>query len=225
MFWVCAGVMLVCLVGIFGQGTPEVVGSILTGAALVWFGGVWYALPVLDMPQARIRGLHSRGRLRKAAILLQLGWALASGAILLQLAFPRSSWLFEPVAHWSVVLAGAGLIMLAILWQRLAEWTRDSDVEKIFFVVMWGLPLAGYILYAHPALVSLTRLLYLVVMVVFLAVPLGLFSLARAMSLCVYHSQEHEARTDRQKERHEKFFQGVIDPYIQATTGEESAED
>jgi MFS family permease len=166
----------------------------------------------------RSRADSGNGRLRAAARWLQLGWLLAAGAAYLA---HHATGLVNTALHWLAVLgllAGlTGIAALAVLLERLAEWTRDEDAQKMFNWTIFSWPLAVLLyvpvqffmaswfgLGAFRVISGIMVILWVLAIITF---PYGLIMLAKSVTLSILHSLEHEDREQRRQERTERFYQ------------------
>lgn len=191
----------------------------LTGLLLLslsWQVAVRFATPALDLPQARLYGFTRRSRLRLAAQWTQLAWPLAAGLALLVLAVknpPPQMAYAQDAIRLSMAVGVAGLVALAVVFERLSDWVRDAEAQKYFNGIMWGLPAGVIMLVWEPNLWWLGVVLNLVAYIMFLVYPLAMLMLARSVGLSVHHAIEYELRHERQHERKERFFEKVVEPH------------
>jgi hypothetical protein len=189
----------------------------LAAVALSWQVAVRLATPALDLPQAALRGFSRHGRLRIAVQWLQLGWMAAAVAALLGAIIGGGAAGKEPlvtIIRGGTAVGVAGLMLLALLLERLAEWARESSGEKCFNWILWTLPLAIIILIWEPPATRLGIFLYAGAIVTMLLYPFAMLILARSVGLSVHHAIEYELRRERQQERRERFFAKVIQPHV-----------
>ena len=106
----------------------------------------------------------------------------------------------------------AGLVVLSILMERLAEWARDEDAQRMFNWAMWSWPIAmlAYVpvrLFIGSWLSGTGQprvgsgvfvLLWVAAVCTF---PYGLMMLAKSVTLSILHNLEHRDRTQRKLER------------------------
>jgi len=184
----------------------------LLGVSLLWCGAVIWLTPAFDLPQAASRGFSRRGRMRRAARWLQLGWPLASGLRLIQalvtLATPVSN-MVGMLATLAVAAGLVGVVILSILLERLAEWARDDRAEHLFNWAVWAIPLTTLLLLVDlplPMVNLLFGLLWLIGIGLF---PYGLLSLSGSVTLSVVHAHEHRQREQRRAERQHRYDQQV----------------
>jgi hypothetical protein len=181
--------------------------------SVLWVGAVAWLTPAFGIPQAASRGFSRRSRTRRAARWLQWGWVFAAGLRLLQheltLTGPAAS--LTRLGFGISMLAGlAGMVVLCVLMERLAEWARDDHAQNLFNWAMWsipittglvfiGLPLGGVPLLSRVS-VALSAL-WLIGIGLF---PYALLSLSGSVTLSVVHSYEHRQREHRRAERREQ---------------------
>lgn len=192
-----------------------------------WQAGVRLAIPALELPQATIRGFTSRSRMRFATHWLQIGWPVASIGAVLNMALPSPSPLadvFVFMIQYGLMAGILGLVLLSIMQGRLAEWSCDDEAQKLLLWVMWFLIPAVWFLSIQSPLTLWTGLCYSASALVVVLYPISLLKLARSVGYCVHHALEHEGQMERQQEKRERFFSGVIDPYIDATSDNEPGE-
>ncbi|MCZ6834788.1 MAG: hypothetical protein O7G85_03345 [Planctomycetota bacterium] len=204
---------------------PEVM--ILTGLlaiSLSWQVAVRLATPTLDLPQARLWGFHRLGKLRLVAQWLQVGWPIAAGAALLSEAIPNPvppMNLLPFVLQFGLVLGITGLVILALVFERLAQWTRELEAMNLFNWIVWGLPAAVLVIPLRDYMnwwVSIVLSLFAIAML--LLYPFVMLMLARGVSLSVHHNIEYEERIERQDERKEEFFEKVLEPHMKSVPDE-----
>lgn len=199
----------------------------LAGLAIFWQVTMRLVIPALDMPQAIIRGFSRRGKLRLATHWLQLGWLVVCLSSFVTLAVKTNS----PLAPLNNMLLQAGmasgiigLILLSIMLERLSDWTRDNEAKKIFNLITWCIPLAVVFSLWGSTNFWISLISYSLILAVVVLYPMSLLILARSISYCVHHAVEHELRMERQQEKRERFFSGVVEPYIEATSDKDPAE-
>lgn len=187
----------------------------LAAIALLWVGATVWLTPAFSLPQAVARGFSQASKMRKAARRLQWGWVLAAGstALIALLSNPSTAAMkLLSLAQWIGMASGmVGIVVLSILLERLSEWARDGDAEKMFNWAAWGLPIATLMLLAdisNPILRLLTTLMWLVMACTF---PYGLLSLSKSVTLSILHSIEYRERVHRRDERTRQYHQHVAD--------------
>jgi hypothetical protein len=178
--------------------------------ATLWCGAVIWLTPAFTIPQAVIRGFSQRGRVRRTSRWLQFGWVIAAGSMLAETAIANPRPGIASViglGQWAGVAIGMiGLVMLCILLERLAEWTRDDDAQRMFNLSMWGMPIATLALLIDFT-VPLAGMIVLGFWVLSVCTfPYGLLSLSKSVTLTILHSIEHRERTERKHERDEQFM-------------------
>jgi small-conductance mechanosensitive channel len=190
----------------------------LAGLSLVWLVAAIWLTPAFDLPQAVSRGFCRKSRLRAAARWLQFGWPAACAAALgaHYVTGPLSA-LLTMITILSLVAALTGLAVMAVLLERLAEWARDEDAQKMFnwTIFCWPLALLLYIpiqfligswlgLGAFRVISGIMVILWVFAIATF---PCGLLMLAKSVTLSILHSLEHREREQRRFERKERFSQ------------------
>ena len=199
---------------------PELVPLVgLAALAVHWQVVVRLVTPAFALPQASMRGFSPRGRLRIVVQWLQLGWLLAIGATLADVAITSTSPQFDILPRLvplGLFVGVVGIFLWAILLGRLAEWTCDKAAETVFNWAVWTLPFTALLLMWTPRNFVLGLAFLVLAVVPFFMMPIGLISLAKSISYSVYHSIEHEDRQERQDTKRAKFFRGVVEPYIEA---------
>lgn len=182
------------LVGV-GPSDPGIAAAIGVTLESLWAAGVFLFAAPIDDPEAVTRGLGARSSLRRAARFLQLGWPIAMAAERSRAIVPGSP--LDPVLEWTALAAwgvgGAGLIVLALLLIRWAEWMQDEQSEKWSRLFLWsagGLPaaavLAGLLQAVMPPLVLLPVLLGLACgLGLLFLLPMSLMSIANGLDWTV----------------------------------------
>ena len=201
--------------------------SALLALAISWQLGVRLAIPALDLPQATILGFTSRSRMLISTRWLQIGWVIAAVGGELQVVVSTPSPLADfsiPIIRFGIMVGILGLVLLAIMLGRLAEWSRDDEAQKLLLWVMWLLIPAVWFFSMQPPLSRWSVLFYVASWLVVILYPVCLLKLARSVSYCVHHALESEGIKERQQEKRERFFSGVIDPYIDATSDNDHGE-
>ncbi len=143
------------------------------------------------------------------------------------MAFPGPSPLddvYVTMIRYGLMVGILGLVLLAIMQQRIAEWCRDDEAKRSLLWVMWCLIPAAWFFSIQPALSLWTVLFYVASALVVVLYPVSLLKLARSVGYCVHHAIEHEGQMERQQEKRDRFFSSVIDPYIEATGEKDPAE-
>ena len=103
----------------------------------------------------------------------------------------------------------AGIIVLAFVLQRLAEWVRDDLAEKAFAWTIWGLPVFGVLNAVLPSILIVSILVLLLLVVSVGSFPFGVLSLSRSIEYSVRHAREQEARDRRRAERLRRYDEQV----------------
>ena len=186
--------------------------------SVLWVGAVAWLTPAFGIPQAATRGFSRRSRTRQAARWLQSGWVLAAGLRLLQheLTLTGLAASLTRVGFTFGVVAGlAGMIVLCVLMERLAEWTRDDHAQRLFNWAMWTIPVTTALVCVGLPLggvLPLSRVSFVLSAVWLIGIglfPFALLSLSSSVTLSVVHSYEHRQREQRRAERREKHRNDV----------------
>jgi hypothetical protein len=199
----------------------------LCGLSLAWWFATIVLTPSFALPQAVTRGFGPASKLRKAARLLPIGWVMATFASLAReflsasspaVVFPTPTTFASLLGFAQVVgflLGMAGIVVLCILLERLADWTRDSDAQRMFNWSMWLIPILSPMLFmsslALPFLYSSELIIPIVWLVAAGFFPYGLLSLSKSVTLSIVHSFEQEERARRSEERKAQHFSKVVD--------------
>jgi hypothetical protein len=216
--WIASAAVLAALIAVVMQRWATLPSGVLivlfSSVALIWIVAVWMVTPHFDLPQAQVRGFTHRGRLRASARLLQLGWILAIAAAAAGLAAPAMPGWGRLVTLGllvvGIVCGLLGLIMLAVLLERLAEWTRDRDAEVAFNWSSWGVPLSTPLAFADLPLPVVNLLIQLIWISAVAAFPYALLSLSRSVTLAARHAREHQDRLRRRRERQDRFDDSLV---------------
>jgi hypothetical protein len=110
---------------------------IQTGTVILcacWIVSVWIATPIIDIPAGTQRGFTSKSKLRIAARYLQLGWIGFAITLLLGPVPAVGTALMMLTSSAGI----AGIVLLAILHGRLAEWCRDDLAQRMYNLAAWG---------------------------------------------------------------------------------------
>lgn len=211
----------ICVLGVIGAVIasrmpdidPKIPGYTLAGLSLLWLAATWLLTPAFAIPQAIFRGFSRASKVRRAALWLQWGWVLAAGcaAVAVTLSSPPA-WLTSLLwaGTWIGFLVGmAGIVVLCILMDRLADWTRDEDAQTMFNWAMWGLPIATVFLFVHIPLPFVNALMILLWLAAAALFPYGLIMLSKSVTLSIVHSFEHDERSKRQDERRQQYHDHV----------------
>jgi len=206
-------VLVVSLAPRFPQWSMSWTRWSLPPLALLWVGAVAWLTPAFLLPQAAMRGFSRRSALRRFARLLQWGWLAAAVLRLLryELRWTGSAGAMANVGMIIGFIVGlAGVVMLAVLMERLANWARDGGAEKAFNFAAFTIPLATLLLvFGIPFLpAALFGRFGPVVMLSWLiavgAFPYALLSLAGSVTLSVVHNYEHRQRQERRSDRQQR---------------------
>jgi hypothetical protein len=201
------GGLIVLLMGGFRLIGSQLATLLLLVTTLIWIMAVWRLTPALDLPQAVKRGFGRSSRLRIAARWLQLAWvahALPGAAAAWTGGGPMPVGLMI-VGAVTWVAGMAGVLCLAVLLGRLADWARDGFAEKAFTTCIMSAALAIPVLTIIPVMALLAGPLVLAFLAVALAImvisllsfPVGLFALARTVDWSLAHARD---RVDRSRE-------------------------
>lgn len=186
--------------------------------AVAWVVAAIWLTPTFEIREAIERGFSQRSGLRRAARWLQLAWAVWAVFSLIELNAATMSADLLRVIHLGQALsftAGlAGLIVLSIQLQRLAEWTRDDDAERRLNWAIWGVPAMSIVM----LLLSLPGLMSLVIfglwLWAWLMFPYGVLSLSKSVTLAALHSLEQRERLQRRADR-QRQHEAELDRRIQ----------
>jgi len=213
----------VCVMGLLGvviahrfqAWDSKVTMTVLTGIAMLWVGAAYWLTPAFALPQAVIRGFSHASRLRKSARQLQWGWVIAAGSSAAMMTWPTMGNGLAILLSWGRTLGFlgglTGIVLLSILMERLSDWARDADAEKMFNWATWGLPITTPLLFVE-ALPMGPRLVLLVVWLALVCTfPWGLISLSGSVTLSILHAMEHEERMKRRDERTQKYHDQVAE--------------
>ncbi|MDY7110474.1 MAG: hypothetical protein SYC29_17730 [Planctomycetota bacterium] len=177
--------------------------------ACAWPLAVWLITPEIGAPEARLYGFARGGWLRLVARWLQFGWpaayaielARASGAPM-----PGSiSALLDILVYASGAAALAGVLVLALVLQQLAEWVRDDLADRAFTWTIWGLPVFGITVILLSSIILVTLFFQILLLISILAFPFGVLSLGRSIELSVRHARDYEQRLRRRAERQRSY--------------------
>ncbi len=203
---------------------PAVTGGIMFPASLIWVLGAWGLTPAIDQPEAVWRGFHATNRLRRAARWLQLGWPACLGAFWAIALTPAtettlisSLWL---LFAGGLLLGAAGLIMLSLMLEQLADWVRDFAAKEIFNGVVFSIS-AGLLLIGLGFLLAslwplsplrlmfsaLTTVGWLVSIVSMAVFAYALFSVSSCVTLSIVHAREHRERWRRREEQTSEYHE------------------
>lgn len=183
---------------------PLLGGAIGIVVESIWATGVFLFAAPIDDPEAVGRGLGPRSSLRLAARFLQLGWPIG-------MALDRGGTFFaggpiHPFFEWSAVVAWgigfAGLVVLALLFLRWADWMEDEETAKWARLYLWcvaGVPAAALLLVILAAFIApfmlLAALLGLVCALgILFLIPMSILSIARHLDWAVSWQEQREAR-------------------------------
>jgi hypothetical protein len=215
--WIAAAAAVASLVwrGLIVAGVapldPLAMGAIGIVIESIWAGGVFLFAAPLDDPEAVERGLGPRSRLRRWARFLQVGWpigiALDRGGSLL------AGSPLHAVFEWSAVAAlgigFAGLVVLALLLIRWADWMEDDETAKWARLYLWcvaGLPAAAVLFLVLAALIAPFMLLAALLglacgLGLLFLMPMSILSIARHLDWAVSWQDQREVRDAELREQ------------------------
>lgn len=203
-----AGLIVLLLVAalavLFGWMSVRLLGLIVGVALPGWLLAMWWLTPALTIREGVSRGFSKRGVTRQIARWGQLGWLLGAGLLLVrEIANPPQK--VADALTWAAFGLGAigviGTIAMAVMMERLAEWTRDSTAQAIFQWFQWLLPFAAIGLLLLPTGSIWGRIAGLIGAGAVLAFPIGVLMLAGSVWLSGIHHLEHTAREARRFRR------------------------
>jgi hypothetical protein len=218
---ICVVLMMIALIlHRIGLVRDEIAFPSMFMLSLFWLGAAIWLTPVITLPQAVSRGFGSKSRLRTSARVLQLGWVIAIGALAFETLVPQAAGplaALVKLATFGGLCAGlAGLIVLSVLLERVAEWARDEDAQRMFNWTMWSWPLAILVLIPLMQMrgtigpipfawgLSMFITLWAVSIGTF---PYGLLMLAKSVTLSILHNLEYRGRQERKLERDQKHYE------------------
>ena len=103
----------------------------------------------------------------------------------------------------------AGVVVLAILLGRLAEWVRDDRAQRALDLAVWSVAPASALLLLDVPVPVVRLLIGLIWLVSVCCFPFGLLSLSHSVTLTVMHWREHRERLVRRRRRAEEFADRV----------------
>lgn len=184
---------------------PLVGGSIGFAIESMWAIGVFlFAAPIEDR-EAVERGLGPRSGLRALARFLQLGWP--AGIALGRCGDHFAGGPLQAAFEWSAVAAWGigfgGLVVLAVLLIRWADWMENDHAAKWSRLYLWcvaGVPAAAVLFLLIAALVPPFMLIAVLLGLVcgiglLFLMPLSILSIARHLDWAVSW-QDHRAERD-----------------------------
>ena len=184
----------------------------LAFASVLWVIAAFKLTPALTLAPAVARGFGGRSRLRVPARWLQLGWiVLAAMNYFDQTLGPGRA---SAAAGWigliglCGLLSGlAGVFLLGLMLERLAEWARDNVAERSLNLAIFGIPFSIIAVAVSAALsfIPLVAASLALLAVSIAAFPWGLFSLTRSMTWAVHHAREHQEYLERRRRRAMEF--------------------
>lgn len=208
-----AGFLAVMIGGFLRVWDPVTWWWMIFISAALWPVAAWMVTPSFGLPHAVVRGFGRGSRLRQAARWLQLGWPAAAGAGLWLVTVPSlslaSAGFLKLTAAGGIVTGLAGVVVLAILLGRLAEWVRDDRAERALDLAVWGVPPASALLLLEAPIPVVGWIIGLIWLVLVCCFPYGLLSLSQSVTLAVMHFHEHRGRVRRRHQRAEEFADRV----------------
>lgn len=196
-------VMFVSTVMALRSGSSAVIDGALILLALSWAAAVWLMTPVLRTPDAVQRGFSPESKLRIAARYSQLAWPAAMLLLALGALAAGSAWWWISLVLLQL-MSITGLLALAVVLSRLADWCCDEFAGRLLNLTLWALPISTFVLLTMP-FISLMRFfacmasaLWLAAMGTFL---LSLISLTMSVSWSVHHAKQRMEREQRAREK------------------------
>jgi heme exporter protein D len=183
--------------------------------AIAWIVGVRLATPAFDIPQAVLRGFGPSSRLRTAAWLTQFVWLVPAATDLgFTMARPAAGPTRDLLA-WTVQLGTLGgiaaAICLAVLLERLAEWTRDDLAQRALQWTIWLLPVMTILLWLDFRFLPVRLAVYAGWLLAAGAFPVALWSLAQTTVQSIHHHHEYLERETRRIQRARTFDDELAD--------------
>lgn len=185
---------------------PAVGGAIGFAIESTWALGVFLFAAPIDDAEAVERGLGPRSGLRAWARFLQLGWPM--GIVLDRGGAFFAGGPLHPVFEWSAIAAWAiglaGLVVLAVLLVRRADWMENDETAKWARLYLWcvaGVPATALLFVLIAALIPPFMLiavllgLVLGVGLVFL-MPLAILSIARHLDWAISWQDQRADRDE-----------------------------
>lgn len=210
-----AGFLAVMIGGRLSVWNPVTWWWMVFASAALWPVAAWMVTPSFDLPHAVACGFGPGSRLRQAGHWLQLGWPVGAGAGLWLVTAPSvtppSVALLKLTAAGGIVTGLAGVVVLAIMLGRLAEWVRDDRAQRALDLAVWGVPPASGLLLLDAPVPMVGLLVGLIWLVSVCCFPYGLLSLSHSVTLSVMHSREHRERLVRRRRRAEEFADRVAE--------------
>lgn len=196
-------------------------------AALALNVGTWVLTPAIDLREAAVRGFSSSGRLRYWSRLLQIVWFPAAVLVtlpaLVQIQSPVVEGMLFVLALVCIAIGIAGIIVLGLLLENLAEWARDDTAEWLFNIGEWGVGICGGVvllatllnMFLPGAGISVVIRFFAMFALLGIVVSVGaliiaLTSLAKSVSLSVRHAVEYKERLHRQLKRGKEEQAGAV---------------
>lgn len=199
----------------FTPWLPITIPSVHMGLAVLWIAGVRLATPFFDIPQAVVRGFGPSSRLRRAAWLVQFIWLVPTAtALAFAIANPAAGPIHDLVA-WTVAIGTMGgiaaIICLAVLLDRLAEWTRDDLAQRALQWTIWLLPVMTVLLWLNVRFLPLRLAVYAGWLLAAGSFPVALWSLAQTTMHSIRHHHEYLERETRRTQRARAFDDELAD--------------
>lgn len=196
-------IMLVSTIMSVRSGSDMVIKGGFVLLSLMWAAAVWLMTPVLQTPEAVRRGFSRESRLRLAARYSQLAWPAAMLLILLGATGAASSlgWISLLVLQFVGIM---GLMTLAVVLSRLADWCCDEFAERLLNITLWALPISTFVFLTMP-LISVMRFFVCMASALWLAAIgtflLSLVSVTISVSWSVFHAKQRMAREQQAREK------------------------
>ena len=209
---------------------PSLAGLLLLLGGVLWITGAWFLTPQLILPQGAWRGFTGASRVRRLGRWLQLAWfplaLLLIGAFVATTVSPAPPWLSQVELYWWIllfVMLGIGMLGLCfevILLCELADWVRDGLAKQCLGLGITGLIITSLSMWYVP-LTLISLFLWIVSACAF---GIGFVSLGVSISHSVRHAKEYQGRIQRQRERTDDFYGGMLDRNRQADSASEQLE-
>lgn len=192
-------------------GDPLLGGLVGFAIESMWAFGVFlFAAPIEDA-EAVERGLGPRSNLRRAARFLQLGWPI--GIVLDRAGVLLGGGPLQAVLEWSALAAWAigfaGLVVLAVLLVRWADWMENDEAAKWARLYLWcvaGVPATALLFVVLAALIPPFMLIAVLlafvlgVGLVFL-MPMAILSIARHLDWAISWQDRRDERDAQLREQ------------------------
>jgi len=206
--WIAVAAILIALTAVwlvhFEVISWQYVSLGVPALAALWVAGMWMLTPAFTFPEAVVRGFARRSKLRRAARLGQLAWIVAAAAFVIRENVNIGAAANEALS--AVMIAGViagwiATILLALLFERLAEWVRDDTAQRVFNWFEWLTPIAAAILWFVGSVGIISLVMTGLTMAAVALFPLGVVMLAKSITFSWQHRVEHEMREDRRAAR------------------------